>query len=341
MLTHFSTFSGIGGLDLAAEWAGFQTVGQVEKAEFPYKVLSKHWPNVPKWRDIRDVTDDAIRKAGIGPVTVVSGGFPCQPFSTAGKREGERDDRFLWPEMLRVIELFRPTWFVGENVAGIIDMALDRVLSDLEDIGYTCRAFNIPSAAVEAPHPRQRIFIVAHVDALRDCSGEFSNLRVGRNKQTFDEAMAGNRHVADNNRSGFSELEERDSARTEEQEFPARCQLIGRNAYVADLDLWKQSRGLYSSGNGRQLEQISWNEISWPEAATRFCGVDDGVSDRVDRIKTLGNAVVPQQAYPIFKAIAQIEELEWQTIRIKLLQKSKSNLSDLMSSNDHCIGSGA
>jgi DNA (cytosine-5)-methyltransferase 1 len=232
--------------------------------------------------------------------------------------------------MLRVIELFRPTWFVGENVAGIIDMALDRALSDLEAIGYTCRAFNIPSAAVEAPHPRQRIFIVAHVDALRDCSGELSNLRVGWNKQTFDEAMAGNRHVADNNRSGFSKLEERNSARTEEQEFPARCQLIGRNAYVADFDLWKRSRGLYSSGNGRQLEQISWNEISWPEAATRFCGVDDGVSDRVDRIRTLGNAVVPQQAYPIFKAIAEIEEMECQKKVIKQSQSAKQFSSALM-----------
>ena len=163
MLTHLSLFSGIGGLDLAAEMAGIVTVGQCEWADYPTKVLEKHWPDVPRWRDIRTLTKESFyERTGLRTVDIVSGGFPCQPFSVAGERRGKEDDRYLWPEMLRVISEIRPSWVLGENVPGIISLALDQVLSDLENIGYPGQAFIIPACGVDAPHKRDRVCILAN-----------------------------------------------------------------------------------------------------------------------------------------------------------------------------------
>ena len=175
MITHLSLFTGIGGLDLAAEWAGIQTVGQCEWAEYPAKVLEKHWPNVPRWKDIRTLTGDSFyERTGRRTVDIISGGFPCQPFSVAGKQRGKEDDRYLWPEMVRVVKELRPTWVIGENVAGIVRMALTDILSELEASGYRTRTFLIPACAVGARHRRYRVAIVGYSEHNGSSSSEIA-----------------------------------------------------------------------------------------------------------------------------------------------------------------------
>lgn len=159
--THASLFSGIGGFDLAAEWAGLKNVFNCEIDSFCRKVLKYHFPNAKQYEDIR-ATDFTIWS---GKVDVLSGGFPCQPFSTAGKRKGTEDDRYLWPEMLRAIREIQPRWVLGENVRGIVNwnggMVFEQVLADLEDAGYEVTPYLVPACGVGAPHRRDRVWFVA------------------------------------------------------------------------------------------------------------------------------------------------------------------------------------
>ncbi len=166
-MTHLDLFSGIGGFALAARWAGFETVQFVEYEPYAQKVLAKNFPGVPITGDIFEF--DATKFLGVGLVT---GGFPCQPFSVAGKQLGAEDDRAIWPQMLRVIREARPTWVIGENVTGIITMELDNVLSDLEREGYTTQTLVIPAASVDAKHRRDRCWIIAHTTGTRRTGGE-------------------------------------------------------------------------------------------------------------------------------------------------------------------------
>lgn len=322
-LTHLSLFSGIGGLDLAAELAGFRTVGQCEWADYPTKVLEKHWPDVPRWRDIRTLTGESFyEKTGMRTVDVVSGGFPCQPFSVAGKRRGKEDDRYLWPEMLRVISELRPAWVVGENVAGIVNMALDTVLSDLENIGYACQALIIPACAVDAPHRRDRVCIVGWKRSA--CNLFYSNSESAEHKN-IGKSEKGKQEQP---RVGglYTDVSDSESIRLQREwsggdqiggTRPEKAQPERRCDVLSDTDngswtLWgnrepstteETATGRADFG-GRAPECVTGE---WWPAEPNVGRVANGVPSRVDRLKCLGNAVVPQQFYPIFQTIADIE----------------------------------
>lgn len=328
-LTHLSLFSGIGGLDLAAEWAGFRTVGQCEWADYPRAVLEKHWPGLPRWRDIRTLTKESFyEKTGLRTVTVLSGGFPCQPFSTAGKRRGKDDDRYLWPEMLRVIQEIRPAWVVGENVAGLVSMALDTVLSDLESIGYSFQALVIPACAIDAPHRRDRVCILGrkreqtdflysdskdrkHTD-IEACTGE-------KQKQPKSDGLC--KTVSYSDSTGQQGCEQHGTSCDRESHCTA-CEYGEVVSYTND-----RSRHVRRD---RELSAIEGLGIcgsdffggtpehgggEWWPAEPDVGRVAHGVPSRVDRLKCLGNAVVPQQFYPIFRAIADLEVSQWENTK--------------------------
>lgn len=251
-LTHLSLFTGIGGLDLAAEWAGFRTVGQCEFADYPTKVLEKHWPDVPRWRDVRDVTGISVDRTCGKEITIISGGFPCQPHSIAGKRLASRDERDLWGEFARIICEVRPRWVVAENVPGLLSSEhgrfFGRVLRDLANMGYDASWGVFSAFQAGMAHERKRVCVVAH-------SGRF-----GRPCDTF---LQKDKNIQDN--------------------------FCPKGKVDPHLLLNDALRTL-TSGDDSDLRGV------------------DGIPREVDELRALGNAVVPQQFYPIFAAIAAIEE---------------------------------
>ena len=380
--THVSLFAGVGGADVAAEAAGIRTTLQVEIAEYQRAILFKHWPNVPKIADVRHVTREKLDELGIGSPTVLSGGFPCQPFSTAGKRRGQEDDRYLWPEIIRIARLLKPTWIVGENVAGLISMeqpeslfeverdekklpvhqrVASELIEELRQEGFlvprhtdgTPVIFGIPASAVGACHRRERIFIIAYSENNRrerrntaqrweaenpcgrelwgrvepvgqdcaDCSGSHAShsdeggcgsgapegMRIHRVDEACDEAGTGDQY----DHSDFAGERGRELLLLQGGQGQACADPLGCSQLPPYTDCGERTQQFYVRRARWIREQTTraWG-VPWPEAATRFCRMDDGVPSRVDRIKSLGNAIVPEQIFPVFKAIAEIERGE-------------------------------
>jgi DNA (cytosine-5)-methyltransferase 1 len=285
-------FAGIGGIALAAEWAGIETVAFCEREPFCQKVLKKQWSEVPIFDDVRTLNKRSLEERGIdvGSIKLISGGYPCQPFSLAGNREGENDDRHLWPEVKRLLQEIGPDWFIGENVAGHVTLGLDTVLYDLEDIGYTWQPFVIPAASVGANHERYRVFIVAHSDSIGDNTKKKCGVDENRTKEMQKWKLS--QFGPANNIDDVCDTNHKSGSQTN-----------------------KTSNSIGEERNAREIIAGEYrgtpSRTHWEGNQPTVCRVDDGISNGLDksRLKALGNAVVPQQIYPIFKYIMEIERM--------------------------------
>jgi DNA (cytosine-5)-methyltransferase 1 len=286
-MTHGSLFSGIGGFDLASEWMGWENVFHCEWNEFGQKILKHYWPDAITYSDITK-TDFSIHR---GRIDILTGGFPCQPFSTAGKRKGKEDDRYLWPEMLRAVREIQPGWIVGENVYGIINqgrgLVFEEVCAQMENEGYEVQPYLLPACSVNAPHRRDRFWFVAYAGCSGYCN-EFGQNRCEKkeNKSKGDKwkrirvQPEGNEHEA---------------AITDPKCIGQQRQ--GRPKGCSNTETIKDWEASWTYSNDR-----------WPtEQPLR--GGNDGLSKELHEacLTAYGNAIVPQLAYQIFKAIEKYE----------------------------------
>jgi DNA (cytosine-5)-methyltransferase 1 len=296
-LTHGSLFSGIGGFDLASEWMGWKNVFHCEWNDFGKRILKYYWPNAISYDDITK-TDFTIHR---GKIDILTGGFPCQPYSVAGKRKGKEDERHLWPEMLRAIREIEPKYIVGENVYGLTNwnggLVFEEVQTDLENAGYEVQAYILPACSVNAPHRRDRVWFVAYSGNKR-CNNGGDN----RQERCFQNDI-----------------------RITEEDKPKRN---GRKCGIREactIDSNPDNQGLQRSENIRSIGKSRENgnkfftgllPSNWEKFPTQspICNGNDGLPTeldgitvskwRIESIKSGGNAIVPQVALQIFKAVA-------------------------------------
>ena len=332
MLRMLDLFSGIGGFSYAGEKlvGGYETVAFCEYDKHCQKVLRKHWPDTEIIDDVRELANDADRFRGL--VDIVVGGYPCQPFSLAGVRRGDKDDRHLWPEMLRIIQAVRPTWVIGENVAGHISMGLDEVLSDLEAEGYQARCFVIPAVAADARHRRDRCWIVGYSelngssaaevrgepqeDGGRSSKGQGvaeQSARAGRPRDGQEVARGARAETvgnAEDVRRDIRQDTEREGSKDQQDKSQSgvRGKSVGSDKDVSNAD----SQRLQGVGQKRDNEgsaglcggEARWEKSFWePEPAVGR--VANGIPGRVHRLRQLGNSIVPQVAARILWAIKE------------------------------------
>lgn len=318
-LTHGSLFSGIGGFDLAAEWMGWENVFHCEWMPFPRQVLKYHFPNSISYEDITK-TDFTIHR---GRIDVLTGGFPCQPYSVAGKRLGKDDERHLWPEMLRAIREIEPTFVVGENVRGLINwsggMVFEEVQTDLENVGYEVIPFILPACAVGAPHRRDRVWFIAHTKSnrtsarfgeIQEKNGEISQWN--KDAKPCDTNSESSSNIRKHCKFGFDTCSNRGYMCDECDEGENYECWITTNS-----ESTRSKRQCFKEQREVQLDRRDSEDLR-----TRFkqfptqppiCSRNDGLPTELDgitfskwrneSIKGYGNAVVPQVVYEIFQAI--------------------------------------
>ena len=289
-----SLFSGVGGFDLGLERAGMRIEWQVEIDDYCRAVLGKHWPHVPCHADITTIDWHWIPR-----VDLVCGGFPCQPFSAAGKRRGADDDRYLWPEVVRCLTVVRPTWFLGENVYGLLHLGIEQMYADLEALGYQVAILGIPACAVDAPHIRKRIWILAHHSSVSHRE-HFAEESGGQVQQSRECAVSPD--VAD--AAQFMQHGGGDAGQTRRDESS------DGGAALPDA----ASAGLHASSHAgiycgekvaRSRDGESQRCSRWP-AESDVGRVAHGIPRRVDRLRGLGNAIVPQIAEALGRMILEV-----------------------------------
>lgn len=335
-MKHIDLFSGIGGFALAVDRAfGLSEHVFVERDQFCQAILRKHWEGSTIYGDIRKFIADAERERRAGEPWeterqcglcdrewgdkkpfILTGGFPCQPFSQAGRRKGTDDNRYLWPEMFRVIQLEKPKWIIAENVSGLATwnegMVLETVCSDLEGEKYEVQPFIVPACAVGAPHRRDRIWIVANADDGRQRGEERNSIAKEDRIQAFNrekDSTAGEFERADCNGEAL------------QSNSNTRCK-HGEQRCAERLEASEKERETCAEADKRRGEHF-W-ERDWKEVALATCydGVDDGLSRRMgdtiisgsrwrkEALKAYGNAIVPQVVEMIMRAIAKAEGID-------------------------------
>ena len=313
MLKVLDLFSGIGGFSRGFEATNFfETISFVENEPYCQAVLKHHWPEVPVLGDIKNVKAEDLPTRP----DVICGGFPCQPFSQAGRQQAQDDPRHLWPEMFRLIRECRPTWVVGENVVGLIRLGLDEVLTDLESEGYSTRTFNIPACSVGAPHLRQRLWIVAHSDSESEPDGSFDG-NAGQRQLGF-------KFVADSKCTGTGVEEHRSSGQGRKSPDSSQPEVLRQNNRtssskgssasgedVADSDRDDRGRGRSTKSSERKSRMEHWSggecnrSEEWWEVEPDVGRLVDGLPNRVPQLRALGNSIIPQIAQKIAQAIKE------------------------------------
>ncbi len=324
-MNHGSLFSGIGGFDLAAEWMGWNNVMQCEIDPFCRKVLKHYWPYAKRYKDIRE-TDFTIWR---GKIDILTGGFPCQPYSTAGKRLGKEDNRHLWPEMLRAVREISPRWVVGENVRGLLNwnrgLVFDEVQADLEAEGYEVLPFLVPACSVNAPHERYRIWFVAYSghDGHSDTGFGEAGQKEGESEGEKDKRKRIRAKPDGVNVEGIASDTHSQQHKNRPQDGIGKDRKETGTGVDDRIERHRTHKGKDRSrrkgAHGPAAELFGRNGWSEFPTVSPVCSRNDGISDGLDgitfskwrkeSIKGFGNAVVPQVVYQFFKAIEEFELL--------------------------------
>ena len=334
---HIDLCSGIGGFALGFSWSSLNTTPKLfcDTEEWCRKVIAKNFPKVPIANDVKEVANDPKRFIRRRPF-ILTGGYPCQPYSVAGRRGGEEDPRHIYPYIQRIVEQVRPSWTVYENVYGHFSMGLDEVLFQMESIGYATRTFVFPSSAIGALHKRDRVWIVGKYMGDTEHDGSSSTEIGGGNEETTERTQKGKKATKQSKGASRSEHDKvvsnsesigcggGNGIECGDQQLEILEEEQGRSSVGSEVEGCRESHGNLSDTSSERVQRLwsSWEQESDPhgQSIISVCQserspttiwkaepcvdrVVDGLPKRVDRIKGLGNAIVPQNAMIIANAI--------------------------------------